>query len=277
MGLYATEDESSMVCQPETALRPPAKPPDLAVTAKGGNTWREEWVKPKLIGSIELYVNGQIKDDFQFEQSRSIITALARRFDANHSCFMFGEIAGDFSVDFELEDVLYIIGLPIDGKQVSGWEMSDSIRTIRKHLKIDKDMAKEMLLVKRGKMANNIKTSALRNKFQAVPKDAQDLETYFKTYILCLLGTVIIPNGLAAIVPMFLPLLESKNIDEYAWGATLVAHLKFLMAKGKTNLGRFTWALLVFALERFPYLRHGSDDDRPTGDDRPTQFPLFIG
>ncbi|KAL6575601.1 hypothetical protein OROHE_000978 [Orobanche hederae] len=160
---------------------------------------------------------------------------------------------------------------------VSGWEMSDSIGTIKEHLKIDEDMAKEMLLVKNGKMTHNITTDSLQNKFQAVPEDAQDLEPYFKAYILFLLGTVIIPNGSSVIAPMFLPLLESKDINEYAWGAALVAHLKFSMPEKKANLGGFTWALLVFALERFPCLRHGDSDDRPTGDDRPTQFPLFLG
>src|ERR1044072_933417 len=118
--------------------------------------------------------------------------------------------------------------------QVSVWEMSDSIGTIREHLKINEDMAKEMLLVKKGKMTHNITTDSLQNKFQAVPKDAQDLEPYFKAYILFLLGTVIIPNGSSAIVPMFLPLLESKNINEYARGAALVAHLTISMRKKKT-------------------------------------------
>lgn len=64
-------------------------------------------------------VKGQIKDDFQFKQSNSIITALASEFDAERWCFKFGKNADEFLVDFGLEDVLYITGLPINGKQVS--------------------------------------------------------------------------------------------------------------------------------------------------------------
>ncbi|KAL6505862.1 hypothetical protein OROHE_023241 [Orobanche hederae] len=60
---------------------------------------------------------GHIKDDFQFKQSNSIITAVASKFSAKRWCFKFGKNADKFLVDFGLEDVLYISGLPIDGKQ----------------------------------------------------------------------------------------------------------------------------------------------------------------
>jgi len=39
-------------------------------------------------------------------------------YDIKEECFVFGKNDGSFTVDFGLEDILYITGLPIDAKQV---------------------------------------------------------------------------------------------------------------------------------------------------------------
>ncbi|CAL5209082.1 unnamed protein product [Lathyrus oleraceus] len=59
-----------------------------------------------------------------------MIAALLRFYENVEEHFVFG----DTKIDLGLEDVMYITGLPIDGKQISGIEPKDPIDTIVNHL-----------------------------------------------------------------------------------------------------------------------------------------------
>jgi hypothetical protein len=62
----------------------------------------------------------RIKKDVFLRQNWQMITALVDYYDCNINCFKFKETSHlDYHLDFGLEDIMYITGLPIDGIQVS--------------------------------------------------------------------------------------------------------------------------------------------------------------
>jgi len=61
------------------------------------------------------------KDDGQNKQVKKnlcMLSTVLSFYDIKEECFVFGKNDGRFTVDFGLEDIMYITGLPIDGKQV---------------------------------------------------------------------------------------------------------------------------------------------------------------
>ncbi|KAL6506569.1 hypothetical protein OROGR_024750 [Orobanche gracilis] len=216
----------------------------------------------------------------QIKQNLNMITAIVHFYSEADGCFSFrGQSKKNFLLDIGLEDILYITGLPINGIQVSGVESEDVVAIIQQHLGLDENGAKALFMEKGDKKCFGIHLNKLKNRFQTVPEGTSDLELepYVKAYLLFLLGVVIFPNSSRVIAAMYLPLLELGSIDNYAWGAAALAVLKHSVASAKkkmiqkrvTSTGGFTYALMVFALERFPCLREGFP--------RSTTFPLFLG
>ncbi|CAH2061261.1 unnamed protein product [Thlaspi arvense] len=176
-------------------------------------------------------------------------------------------------VDFGLQDVLYITGLPIDGEQVSGPESSDVVGTITNYLKISEEAVEGLF----GKSTSSESYSIFPGYLQTLFEN--DLEPYFMAYLLFLLGTVVIPNKTKGISPMFLPLLQKDEVNKYVWGAALLAFLKDSLYTWKndfigsktTALCGFSYALQVFALERFPVF-----PTEASLTSKPSTFPIML-
>ncbi|CAH8277322.1 unnamed protein product [Arabidopsis lyrata] len=203
-------------------------------------------------------------------QDSNLLTALASMYDESKDHFVIGNPKMD--IDFGLEDVLYITGLPIDGEQVSGLESENIMNTIMHHFQITEERAKSLM------KNSGIDLSRLKLEFEMVPQGNEvDLEPYFKAYLLLLLGEVILPNNSSSFSPMYLPLLGLNDVNHYAWGAAMLANMKEALEKVKTtekftSLCGFSYALTVFALERFPDLR-----ERCGSSPLPSGFPLILG
>ncbi|KAI5416958.1 hypothetical protein KIW84_041815 [Lathyrus oleraceus] len=195
-----------------------------------------------------------------------------RFYDYEEEYFVFG----DTKVDLGLEDVMYITGLPIDGKQISGIGPEDPIETIVNHLSINLGEANDLLLPSnKGKKSHDISLTRLKVKFESIVVTEENVNSHVKAYILFLLGNVLFStssfDGVSAI---YLPFLEVLDIDNYAWGAVVLATLKVSMnkvRKGNKTLTGFAYLLMVFAFERFKCLRKIFDFTIPS------QFPLMLG
>ncbi|XP_065854219.1 protein MAIN-LIKE 1-like [Euphorbia lathyris] len=214
-------------------------------------------------------------------QSLQMITALLFFYNKDSECFQFPkEDRQSLYLDFGLQDILYITGLPIDGIQVSGFEDKDSTKVIKDHFCVDENTAARLFMKKDGKNCEQINPARLMELFQKVPEnvtDAAALEPYVKAYLLYLIGVVLFSNNSNSIPVLYIPLLQKDKINKYAWGAALVAYLKRSMRKAHESLIKqknsildgFSYAILVFALERFSIFQ-GSFA-------RPSEFPLFLG
>jgi hypothetical protein len=62
-------------------------------------------------------------------------------------CFSFGNGENVVHVDFGLEDILYITGLPIDGMPMSGNIDKDSVQVVETHLALEKSVAEDLLSI----------------------------------------------------------------------------------------------------------------------------------
>ncbi|KAK2410404.1 hypothetical protein QL285_045769 [Trifolium repens] len=67
-----------------------------------------------------------------------IINALVESYNVQTGCFSFGNGENVVHVDFGLEDILYITGLPIDGMPVSRMIDKDSVQVMETHLALEK-------------------------------------------------------------------------------------------------------------------------------------------
>lgn len=76
----------------------------------------QNWVKKTCFGSFlgmkEFIDNGN------FQQRMNFITALVQCYDEKQHCFELGSEENKFFLDFGLQDILHISGLPINGNQV---------------------------------------------------------------------------------------------------------------------------------------------------------------
>ncbi|KAJ4889193.1 hypothetical protein Rs2_28941 [Raphanus sativus] len=145
------------------------------------------------------------------------------------------------------------------------------------HFKTNEEKA-ESLMMNSG---NSIDLSRLKFEFEMVPQEEDiDLEPYFKASLLFLLEEVIVPNNSNSYSPLYLPLLGFNVVNHYAWGAAMLANMKESLEKVKkvgkfTSLCCFSYALTVFALERFPCLRKRCGSSFLYS--IPSGFPLVLG
>ncbi|CAJ2636746.1 unnamed protein product [Trifolium pratense] len=215
----------------------------------------------------------QLSNANQIKIPLQMLAALLEFYNTDGEYFKFGDVV----LDIGLEDILYITGLPIDGKQVSGVEHKNATATIVEHLSITEAEAKDLLLVtKRDKQSFDIDLGKLRAKFKDSTISDENLASHVKAYLLYLLGEVLLNTPSSNTISyIYLPFLDIDRIDSYAWGAAVLATLKVSMRKlcsGETRtLSGFTYALMVFAFERFACLRNLYGVRTPFG------FPLMVG
>ncbi|KAL8499009.1 hypothetical protein ACS0TY_022099 [Phlomoides rotata] len=124
---------------------------------------------------------------------RSLISALVERWRKETNTFHM--TIGEVTVS--LEDVAYLLGLPIDGKPVTG-------------------------------VTGRVKLTWLRTMFSSCPKDASSEDVVFHTraYLLYLVGSTIFSTADNQVPAMYLQLFG--NFDEagnYAWGAAALSFL----------------------------------------------------
>ncbi|XP_050892709.1 protein MAIN-LIKE 2 isoform X2 [Lathyrus oleraceus] len=201
-----------------------------------------------------------------------MIAALLRFYENVEEHFVFG----DTKIDLGLEDVMYITGLPIDGKQISGIEPKDPIDTIVNHLAVSPVEANDLLLYHNGKKSHDICLKSLEDKFKNIAVTEENVNSHVKAYLLFLLGNLLFTtSSFDSVSAIYLPFLEVHDIDSYAWGAAVLATLKVSMNKvrqGNKTLNGFAYLLLVFAFERFKCLRKIFELNI-----LPSQFPLMLG
>nr|GMD81429.1 serine/threonine-protein phosphatase 7 long form homolog [Ipomoea batatas] len=146
-----------------------------------------------------------------------LISALVERWRRETNTFHL--TVGEMTVT--LEDVAYLLGLPVDGEPVIGVTYTSCEAVRLKYL---------------GKAPNSgytsggmVKLSWLKETFSFCPADAslEDIEHHTRAYLLYLVGSTIFSTTTGNKVPvMYLPLFE--NFDEagkYAWGAAALSFL----------------------------------------------------
>ncbi|RYR74272.1 hypothetical protein Ahy_A02g008922 [Arachis hypogaea] len=169
-----------------------------------------------------------------------------------------------------LENVSYILGLPINGEPVTG-------RTDSSH-----QFLVENCIACFGRepgpqdhVLGKVNIAWVRQCRDTEPCDTQEsLERYIRAHIFCLLGTVVFPDkSTASLNSKFLPLLRDfHRISAYSWGAASLAHLyRSLCRASRYNCKEMDGPLIllfVWAWERMPLLApiprdQLGDDDIP--------------
>lgn len=146
-----------------------------------------------------------------------LISALVERWRRETNTFHF--TVGEMTVT--LEDVAYLLGLPIDGEPVIGVTYTTCDTVCVKYL---------------GKGPGSgytsggmVKLSWLKESFSQCPEDAsdEDVECYTRAYLLYLVGSTIFSTTTGNKVPvMYLPLFEDfEEAGKYAWGAAALSFL----------------------------------------------------
>ncbi|RYQ86214.1 hypothetical protein Ahy_B10g105904 [Arachis hypogaea] len=159
-------------------------------------------------------------------------------------------------VTVTLEDVSYILGLPINGEAVTG--RSDSSHQFlvenciacfgREPGPNDHVLGKDNIVW-------------VRRCRDTEPCDTQEsLERYVRAHIFCVLGTIVFPDkSTVSLNSKFLPLLRDFPwISGYNWGAASLAHLyRSLCRASRYNCKEMDGPLIllfVWAWERMPFL-----------------------
>lgn len=189
-----------------------------------------------------------------FRVEKSLIRSLLELFDERRYVFSIG---GELKQDicFSLEDVMFITGLPIDGKAVTGVEATSPEEVCARLL------GKNGCELKGEKYNPVVSLNWLQQNFMKVPQEvaeeSDDIKVYVRAFVLFVIGCLIVPSATGAHVSVhYLPLLEDiTEIKSYAWGAALLAHLllsfnKVAVKQRKDGAG-FYFALMVSNISVF--------------------------
>lgn len=165
-----------------------------------------------------------------------------------------------------LQDVSLHLGLPVDGKAVTGSCTQNW------------DEVCEQLLGKpippNGMVGNQIKFTWLQREFKNVPRGASNriLRQYCRAYLLQLIGGYILPDKSSNRVNLkYLPLLKNFNeISSYNWGSACLTNLYRKLCKTATcttsTMGGCTLLLQSWVWYRMSFLAPGCN--------RPYDWPL---
>ncbi|QHN91880.1 uncharacterized protein DS421_17g578830 [Arachis hypogaea] len=159
-------------------------------------------------------------------------------------------------VTVTLEDVSYILGLPINGEAVTG--RSDSSH----------EFLVENCIACFGRepgpddhVFGKVHIACVRQCRDSEPCDTQEsLERYVRVHIFCVFRTIMFPNkSTVSLNSKFLPLLwDFHRISGYSWRATSLAHLyRSLCRASRYNCKEMDGPLIllfVWACERMPFL-----------------------
>jgi len=164
--------------------------------------------KPWKVQVISLDIIQRIIAAFQ--QDAHLIQALLDMHSVNEDVFKFE----NFSLYLGLEDVLYITGLPINGKPVTGINTNNGE-------KCNKFLGISDCIHHKNKIKNSVKLSWLKENFKQVPgaikEDNPNFVYYVRVYALFLINTIILPDASGyAVQTHYLQLLEKiEDIGKY--------------------------------------------------------------
>ncbi|KAJ9552200.1 hypothetical protein OSB04_016245 [Centaurea solstitialis] len=196
-----------------------------------------------------------------------LISALVERWRRETNTFHF--TVGEMSVT--LEDVGYLLGLPIDGDPVIGVTYTTCDAVCMKYLGRTPDSG--------STSGGMVKLSWLKETFSRCHEDApyDEIERHTRAYLLYLVGSTVFSTTTGNKVPvMYLPLFE--NFDQagrYAWGA---AALSFLYrALGNASLrSQSTISGCLTLLQCWSYFRLNIGRPRLNHDPTHDRFPFVF-
>lgn len=206
-----------------------------------------------------------------------IINALVNNYNVETECFVFENGANVVHLDFGLQDILYITGLPINGMAVSGNVRNNSVEVVETNLDLERNVAEDFLKGdSKIRLKGGVDPKKLLAHFESPGiGSTADAGIRAKAFVFYCFANVLFPSRSRICHPYYLPLL-GEMVKNYAWGTTVLAHIKNDLAYivkdgGKSNMCCFSLALTVFALERFPCLTQEKIPNLPT------DFPLSLG
>ena len=178
--------------------------------------WELDWrVKERL---KESGFDGLLRlTTFPVTHDLQLLSALVESYDDVNRCF----IVNNHKLVYGLEDILHLIGLPIDGKPVTGIDPKNQ-QLSQKYLGCCNPECR---------FAGSASFVWLKQMFERVPENidinSPEIEPYVRAFLLYLIGSIVVPDRSGNSVPlMYLSLMEKlEDIKEYAWGAAMLAHL----------------------------------------------------
>ncbi|KAL4367195.1 hypothetical protein GQ457_05G014100 [Hibiscus cannabinus] len=205
------------------------------------------------------------------------LQALLRRYNRRVKCFEFG-VNNSIRLFITLGDVLRITGLPIDDRAVIVDESSIDLKRL-----CSKYLGSEQLL-----HHGDINLPKLQSSFGNFQPCGivKELKYHVRAYILYIIGSVLAPSPSSSVPALYLQLLRKvERIGQYAWGATMLAHLYYhldTMEESKYCVSGNFHLLSMFIFERIPWIV--SHLLHPRGpiilpeevNDRPREFPLMV-
>nr|XP_043629502.1 protein MAIN-LIKE 2 isoform X2 [Erigeron canadensis] len=197
----------------------------------------------------------------------SLISALVERWRRETNTFHF--TVGEMSIT--LEDVGYLIGLPIDGEPVIGVTYTTCDAVCMQFLGRTPDS--------RSTSGGMVKLSWLKESFSRCPENAplDEVECHTRAYLLYLVGSTIFSTTTGNKVPvMYLPLFGNfEQAGRYAWGA---AALSFLYrALGNASLrSQCTISGCLTLLQCWSYFRLSIGRPRLKLDPKHDRFPFVF-
>lgn len=187
----------------------------------------------------------------------SLVTAMVERW--RNETHTFHLPTGECTIT--LEDVALQLGLPINGKVVSG------------HCAYDWDEQFQELLgvvpPKNQLLGQSIKLKWLKETFKNISVDStvQQVQMACRAYILRLIGGFVIPDKSSNRVHlMYLPLLRDlDHVGQYSWGSACLANLYRQMCRATapsyTSMGGCTMLLQSWVWYRIPCIAPKSSRD----------------
>lgn len=178
----------------------------------------DQWaLTPKQIELVNKAGFGCLRLIPAISLDNPLISALAERWRRETNTFHL--TVGEMTVT--LEDVVYLLGLSIDGEPVIGVTYTACEAVCIKFL----GKAPDSVYTSGGM----VKLSWLKETFSRCPEDApiEDIERHTRAYLLYLVGSTIFSTTTGNKVPvMYLPLFENFDLaGKYAWGAAALSFL----------------------------------------------------
>ncbi|KAL1812745.1 protein MAIN-LIKE 2 isoform X2 [Daucus carota subsp. sativus] len=178
----------------------------------------DQWrLTPKQIELITNAGFGYLRLIPAISLDNPLISALVERWRRETNTFHF--TVGEMTVT--LEDVGFLLGLPIDGDPVIGVTYTSCEAVCMKYLGRAPDSG--------STSGGMVKLSWLKETFFWCPEDAkfEDIERHTRAYLLYLVGSTIFSTTTGNKVPvMYLPLFENFILaGKYAWGAAALSFL----------------------------------------------------
>lgn len=228
----------------------------------------DQWtLTPKQIELVKKAGFGYLRLIPAISLDNPLISALVERWRRETNTFHF--TVGEMSVT--LEDVGYLLGLPIDGDPVIGVTYTTCDAVCMKYLGRTPDSG--------STSGGMVKLSWLKEAFSKCREGAplDEIERHTRAYLLYLVGSTVFSTTTGNKVPvMYLPLFE--NFDQagrYAWGA---AALSFLYrALGNASLrSQSTISGCLTLLQCWSYFRLNIGRPRLNHDPRHDRFPFVF-